>query len=334
MEKAGIRNFVIPIIFIFIFIILESLFYLYSVDDVFASDSFTVNTSTQTGKSGTEIVATYVPFLSDSNNCGGVQACQNHGKNAISAWINGTAFSTGSLESKFVPSFGNTSDSGYKINSVFGVGMGMPSAWLTTLKSSPENAESPITAPSLEERNQWVDQIVIGYTASNSSPFAQNFRSQLTFGTSVDPISGEITRDPDCTANISICSALLDQRLEQGDPDMEDKVNNSDNQNIKNAFQQSFAGISGPNLRADPRNGMTPDACVQTPGQDYGCAQKIGQNIEQTAEGFFYSCLNCNQNNEHAFTTPEKLNFQTWSTRPKITVIKHADITSQTTWIP
>jgi hypothetical protein len=238
---------------------------------------------------------------------------------------------------------------------VFGVGNGLPSAWLSKMKAMTHTAwwMDTLTAPSdgLSNRDEWVDQIAIGYVAS--SEFAQNFRSSLNFGSSWEKdTTGDIKRNAACTANVAQCVALIDQRIEQGDSDVEDKASNPLREDSGYAFQTAFAGTSGPNRYGNSTTGIVSgspklgpaspggsdctnptDAGMSACGQDE--ANNLSVNVEQSTEGFFYACMNCNaNNNEHSFTPPNKLAFQTWPTRPKITKINHADASTQTTWTP
>ncbi|MFQ5454660.1 MAG: hypothetical protein ACE5EA_00475 [Nitrospirota bacterium] len=288
------------IFFLFLFILfIHSVFY---NGLIFAADTFTVNNSNQIGAQGSAIVNAYVPFL--SSECSG-GSCGSHGGEALSSWLNNTFFDS---PNKFVPSFDSTPASGYSMNTLFGVGQGLPSAWLNVLNTTPY---APLTVPDNPKRTEWVDQIVIKYTSSGN--FAQNFRSQLTFGDSIDFSNGNIYRSSTCAANVAQCKTIVDQRIEQGDQDMEGTAGSKD---IRQVFQQAFAATSGPNTTSDPLI-------------NEGAVVRFGQNIEQNVEGFFYSCLNCNLNNEHAFSVPEKLLFQNWPVVPTITSIIHGSASTQ-----
>jgi hypothetical protein len=227
--------------------------------------------------------------------------------------------------------------------SVFGVGNGLPSAWLSKMKAFTETSwwQDTLTAPSGSDlaRDEWVDQIAIGYVAS--SEFAQNFRSSLNFGTTWD-LNGDggINRSAACAGDVTLCAALIDQRIEQGDTDMENinglsGLENGGGEDAGYAFQTAFAGTSGPNLYANSTTGISNGDVKNQTGIADAKLNTVTVNVEQTTEGFFYACMNCNAiDNEHSFTPPTKLEFQTWPTRPKITKINHADAATQTTWNP
>ncbi|MFQ5456493.1 MAG: hypothetical protein ACE5EA_09890 [Nitrospirota bacterium] len=297
---------------------------------VYAGDTFTVNSTEGNGKQGTQLRNAYVPFMNmctvSSNGITGGN-CTTHGKNSISAWIAGTFFDT---TGEYVPQFDDTEGSGFTSQlqkSAFAVGQGLPSAWLTVLINTAP--DSPLTTDAFDSgdlnRTEWVDQIVIKYSASSN--FVQNFRSQISFGDSVDASNGQINRSATCATSVEKCLALIDQRLEQGDQRLESGNTIED---LRYAFQQAFAATSGINLTTDP-DGGTSNATVNR-GEETG----MGQNIEQNMEGYFYSCLNCNgaagPDSSHAFSPPVKLTYQTWPTRPKITSINHGKTADQTSF--
>jgi hypothetical protein len=283
----------------------------------FADDTFTVNGSEQEGAQGTALVNKYVPFaVAECTGTAGLSGgdCNTHGEAAISAWLDNTFFSE---TDEFVPAYNNTVNSGFTAqmqDAAFGVGWGLPSAWLSQAVADTYPAAWGAAGDTWTD---WVDQIAIGYVAS--SDFAQNFRVQFANGNDWNRETGEIVREGTCITDGRTCNALIDQRLEQGDAD-QDGTGES-----KQAFQQSFGATAAPSRSTNPTVSYN-DATNSEVG--------IGQNVEQSGEGFFYSCMNCNLTNEHAFTPPEKAIHQTWPTRPKITQIRHADSTLQTTWTP
>jgi hypothetical protein len=292
-----------------------------------AGDTFTVNGSEQTGAKGVELTNAYAPFAAGTDsNCTGTANtntgnCETFGALAVSAWLDQEFMGAGG---NFVPDGNDTVNSSedgsfttQMTKSQFGVGNGLPTAWLSELLLAPD---SPLTANDTvtldaAEREEWVDQIAIGYVKSNQ--FAQNFRASITFGDSkLD--DGNINRDG-CRSDVTTCKSIIDQRLEQGDTGM--NAAGQGTSEVTQAFQQAFGATSGPNTTTDPD--------FAGGHASSGTKSGMGQNIEQSAEGFFYSCLNCNEGSEHAFTPPEKLAYQTWPTRPTITKINHADSTSQ-----
>jgi hypothetical protein len=290
----------------------------------YATDTFTVNNSGQEGAKGAALTNAYVPQFLSGGSAGctatagdstSTNNCDAFGAIAVSAWIDNTFMTDGSQVVP-MPDFNNVEDFSF-VNAVFGVGSGLPTAWLAALQANPVD---PLTAPAIDVRTQWVDQIAIGYV--QSSGFAQNFRSQISFGNSWNEAGdGGINRDSTCAGNAAECSALIDQRLEQGDSSQTNGIGLAEN--TKQAFQQSFGLVSTVNTTSDPEFNGDADAIA------------IGQNVEQTGEGFFYSCLNCNSSlNEHAFTPPVKLTYQTWPTRPRIAQINHAGAATDTTWTP
>jgi hypothetical protein len=284
----------------------------------FADDTFTVNGSEQEGAQGTALVNKYVPFISagdctsGAGNSGG--NCNLHGEAAISAWLDNT-FMTASDE--FVPAYNDTVNSGFTAQmqgDAFGVGQGLPSAWLSQAVANTYITPWGATGGTWTD---WVDQIAIGYVAS--SDFAQNFRVQIASGNTWNKNTGEIVRSGTCITDGRTCNSLIDQRLEQGD------ANQDGGAESKQAFQQSFGATAAPSRSTNP---------TVSYNEGTNSVIGIGQNVEQSGEGFFYSCMNCNLSNEHAFTPPEKAIHQTWPTRPKITQIRHADAATQTTWTP
>jgi hypothetical protein len=354
------------------------------------ADTFTIDNSEQEGTKGTAAVNAYTPFaISGAGFCsataGGTGNCNAHGNNAVKAWLDEAYMSSGGSATGTAYLFRDTTDTSLGgagsgagpstawnnqgTLSQFNIGAGLPTNWLGTLRATSQlgnAATASLTAPSSSNRDEWVDQIAIGYVAS--SEFAQNFRSQLTFGNTRNAANrhadGSIIREntaySGCLTNEADCATMIDQRLEQGDSNPENGGEDSGY-----AFQQAFAATSGPyteaglvsfggNITASvgqttsggdkPTNIAGPGGSIDNAGCaggdpecDYGSNDEANdntQNIEQSTEGFFFSCMNCSVSNEHSFTPPKKLEFQTWPTRPKITKINHADAATQTTWTP
>lgn len=292
--------------YIFLSLLLIIVILVIGEGNVVAGDTFSVNASNLEGEKGLAIVSAYVPFLNTTNGYCSSGSCSSHGVNAVSEWLSPTSFMS---NPEIVPPYDPTPGSGYALSTPFGVGQGLPSAWLTTLSSDGDN---PLTAPDSSVREKFIDQIVIKYT--ESSNFVQNFRSQFSFGDSWEyEGDGTITRSTtsSCSSDASSCLTLIDHRLEQGDQDMEGSVGTKD---IRQAFQQAFSATSGINTTSNP-------------GISEGEIVGIGQLIEQVSS-FFYSCLNC------TITTkpPEKLPYQPWPFDPPITSIIHADSARQTIW--
>jgi hypothetical protein len=290
----------------------------------FADDTFTVNGSEQEGAQGTALVNKYAAFaVVECSGTAGLSGgnCNDHGMAAISAWIDGTFMAAGG---EFVPDYNNNVNSGFTPqmqDMAFGVGKGLPSAWLSQAVANTYIVPWGTAGTSWTD---WVDQIAIGYVAS--SDFAQNFRVQFANGNDWNRETGEIVRSGACITDGRTCNSLIDQRLEQGDADQ------SQDGESKQAFQQAFGATAAPSRSSNP----TVSYLGGDNGTGSGGNNEVGlaQNVEQSGEGFFYSCMNCSLNNEHSFTPPEKAVHQTWPTRPKITQIRHADSTLQTTWTP
>jgi hypothetical protein len=309
-----------------------------------------VNGSEQEGINGVRLVDQFAGFAKDSTKCTAAAgatstgtttgtACNAWGETAVSAWLDQAfvADNTTPAGTNFMPGYSAEASGGYNTaltSSVFGVGNGMPSIWISKLKQNAADSLSPLAHGSA--RTHWVDMIIINYAASND--YAQNFRLGLTFGNDWNKETGEIVRagacagggnqDPNSTYNAEEnCNALIDQRLEQGDQNM-----GADDAGY--AFQQAFGAISGPNFTQTTGGQETNGTSWFNEGAVADNGRAIGQNVEQATEGFFYSCLNCGVGDGHAFTPPDKLTYQTWPTRPKITQIKHADAAFQTTWVP
>jgi hypothetical protein len=136
-------------------------------------------------------------------------------------------------------------------------------------------------------RDQWVDQVVAGYvqawdTLGGDAHFAENFRSQVGF-------------DPHALILDSGTAIWTDFRLEQSTElsgafttrgsDRGDTITPGDNQDGiagRQTFQAALATISG---------GVG------------GIVVNVGQMVSQDVEGYFMSCLNCEQpgGNTHGF---------------------------------
>jgi hypothetical protein len=166
-----------------------------------------------------------------------------------------------------------------------------------------------INATNCKNRDQWMDQIVVGYVEAWDSlggdqHFAQNFRTQVGY-------------DPNATILDSGTQVWADFRLEQSvelsgahttiatDPgDVITPGDNMDGIAGRQTFQQAIATVS-----------------TQDFGWLFGDNQiggGIGQLVSQDVNGFFLSCMNCNQNtpggNVHGFTPAElDLTYQPYS---------------------
>jgi hypothetical protein len=151
-------------------------------------------------------------------------------------------------------------------------------------------AESvPLTA-NCNARDQWMDQVVAGYVQAWDSlggdqHFAENFRSQVGY-------------DPNFSVLNSGTQVWTDFRLEQSvelsgahtsaGSDPGDTITPGDNMDGiagRQTFQQAFASNSAPGT-----GGLLGPST-------------IGQMVSQDVEGYFMSCLNCEQpgGNTHGF---------------------------------
>ncbi len=131
-----------------------------------------------------------------------------------------------------------------------------------------------LTANGCDARDQWVDQVVVGYIESFDDPnnptatlLKQNFRSQVFQDQS--------------NALTPATETLIDFRMEQ-----EVALGQTAFEASRQTLQQSMATVSGSGA-----------GTIQ--GHNWG------QLITQDVEGWFYSCLNCDStvnNVSHAFT--------------------------------
>jgi len=171
------------------------------------------------------------------------------------------------------------------------------------------------------ERDNWIDQTVVGYveslnsgvaatngtTATDTVALAQNFRTQISF--------------LNTTAEIRDNKAVIDQRLEQmveltngsnfpavftaggdfvsgastGEPGNPNQFEAS-----RQTLQQAFGMIAGGANDGSAKSNTTTDPDVNNatdlpvnPNAGPGDAANVGQLVAQDIEGFFFSCLNC-----------------------------------------
>lgn len=340
-----------------------------------------------------------------------VGTCEEHGQVAAEAWANGadnntsndgSAFFAGTgsqaggvdgdgniIGTEFVPQYDSSPTSGYRLPNSMNAfaslnqdgtagdqnSASLPTAWTSQLVY---DGDLPLTAPTsiagatdLRKRDEWVDQILIGYIATGDN-FAMNFRSSLTFGddtynpdskgSTIDrsadgsefPANGaDFKRSEDCLTDIAACATIIDQRLEQGDTDMENYYDNArhaagdadlytnnllapvGSERLMSAFQQTFSAVGNVgNMTSttgdlDNTGGTSPNGFEDF--AESSTARRQAQNVEQNMEGFFYSCLNCNIGNEHSFSAPKKLTMQSWLVdNPTITSIIHTRAATQT----
>jgi hypothetical protein len=156
----------------------------------------------------------------------------------------------------------------------------------------------PLGAADCGNRDEWVDQAVVGYVEAWGSlggdgHFAQNFRSQVGY-------------DPTAAILDASTSVIADFRLEQSvelsgaftteATDPGDALTPGDNMD----------GIAG---RQTFQQAITTESTADF-GFLYNQANgpSIGQLVSQDVNGYFFSCLNCNNaaGNDHTFT-PVKL---------------------------
>ena len=209
-----------------------------------------------------------------------------------SAWTNAAPFSSGLM------SFDRSDGSSYFA--------GLTNAW-TGYDDAAAKGEFAMGAPIMSDgseavREEWVDQTVVGYIESRTTPitgginYEQNFRSQLSW----------------VGSNVATAAAHIDQRLEQ-DLSLDD--GGLAFEASRQTLQTAFAVDSGPNATTDVEIGE---------GSTAGGG--IGQLVTQDVEGWFYSCLNCDSTTNavsHAFTPFEtSLTFMpytnTWRDLPSI----------------
>ncbi|MFQ5508024.1 MAG: hypothetical protein ACE5FN_01665 [Leptospirillia bacterium] len=198
------------------------------------------------------------------------------------------------------------------------------------------NPELPLGAPTFAnlgsselttEFEFWIDQIVVGYVvskgdsamsggngnligdATEKTTLIQNFRSQLAW----------------VGSDFATTLALVDQRLEQsvdlGDPAYEAS---------RQTFQQAFQVVAGPNHLTDPEPSTafaigtfmqtipaTAEGSVHDDPSGSGIMNRVAQMVSQDAEGYFFSCMNCDSLNvptAHRFAPIEvDYDFMPWS---------------------
>jgi hypothetical protein len=156
---------------------------------------------------------------------------------------------------------------------------------------------APLMGGSESLREQWVDQVVVGYIesldASGNSNLEQNFRNQLSWVSDILP-------GPDITY------AHLDQRLEQG-------LILDDNGLAFDAswqtMQSVFAVNSNTGATTDP-SGVGPGGSglfgsLRTNPLGFEGTSGLAQLVSQDVQGWLFSCLNCDSSLNavsHAFT--------------------------------
>ncbi|MDH5527579.1 MAG: hypothetical protein OEY97_09765 [Nitrospirota bacterium] len=211
----------------------------------------------------------------------GVAACAAHGNHAMAGAAAGTFFAG----VEFVVPFNNTENSGYSTlldpgfdNGLFNTDgtsyfSGLNLGWSTiadadaNLGGTPDIPMGMPTTASANQRNEWIDQIVVGYVISTDAgtgavELKQNFRSELSW------VGG--------ASDVSLAKVAVDQRLEQQvnllDPGVAFEAS-------RQTFQQAIGTLGGSAT-------TQPDT---TPGTENGLAQLVSQDIE----GYLFSCLNC-----------------------------------------
>lgn len=317
-----------------------------------ASETYTINAS-EMYKNGDAFVHKFATEDCTAS-VSTMGTCNEHGMHAVMKWANDTFFDgmgDSSLGTGMVPGYDASAGGGYDLSGNFNafatvdsptsgqlLSLSLPADWVAALRT---NGSAPLTAPTsinnvteMEEREMFIDQILIGYVETGDS-FAMNFRTQLTFGDSnYNPrMDADNFTRTDCAGAMMAanCATIIDQRLEQGDTDMEnligdgnyggDAASSQGDERIISAFQQNFSAVgnvgnvSNTNTEGMGGMGMTQD-----------------QNIEQNMEGYFYSCMNCSiTKNDYAFSAPKKLTLQTWMVdNPDITSIIHTQEATQT----
>jgi hypothetical protein len=316
-----------------------------------ASDLVTINSSEGYTAAGSEA---FMPnFLradcgeqNGTNVYGSITgSCPEHGQVMVesAAGVGGLNFWT---DGDAVPVHSNTEASGYEmlngIGDAFDNGLfrtdgtsyfsGLSLGWNTIgdpLNNGPDLPMGAPTTSGANEREQWIDQTVIGYvetkldTNSNQgdggegpTTLAQNFRTSLTF-------TGG-------TTDITLASNHIDQRLEQmveltlgsnnvtpgnlfDDPADTGTVGDPGNKNefeaSRQTLQMAFALDAGSNPAGDGGAGLG-SGTTTDPDQNneaHGPEQQ-GQLVSQDIEGFFFSCMNCDTaqlelaGTAHAFT--------------------------------
>jgi|GEM_PF-2197945 len=211
---------------------------------------------------------------------------------------------------------------------------GLNLAWGTVGDALQNGPDLPIGAPTWlggEQTNRevWIDQTVVTYVDSTNqgtgvgvgagngeggadlqgtTNLAQNFRSQLSW-------SG---------ADLATAGAQIDQRLEQmveltdgtdaGNPGVtfsgastgrnpNDNFGEASRQTVQMAFQQTASATS--NVGTNDNTTTDPDVNNGAPGGgDAKPEPLIGSLVSQDIEGFFFSCVNCDneaQGVSHAF---------------------------------
>lgn len=291
-----------------------------------------------------------------------VSTCKGLGQSAVNAWAAGT----GSDES-WIPKNDASTNSGYSLGSrftAFRTGSSntaqsgsLPNNWLQLLEGNGNHSVTAYTGTATAgERAERVDQILIGFTTSGiGGGFNQNFRTQLTFGIAgeeaiiqgIDAAAAAAALDctlPGSTTTLggglaTDCVSYVDQRLEQGDTDMEGlhaigtagkpKLGGGVGMLSAQAFQQEFAAMQ----IAVTSTGFESLHVANTEAE--GVMSKDQQNVEQNQEGYFYSCLNCNSGiAQGSFTAPVKLEVNTWigndMTNPTMTQINSMADATQT----
>jgi hypothetical protein len=302
-----------------------------------ASDLVTINSSEGYTAIGSEA---FLPgFL--RNDCGHQDgsatygfisgSCPEHGQTMVSLAANGGFWTGGDA----VPVHENNEASGYQM--LYGIGdafdnglfrtdgtsyfSGLTLGWDTVGDALNNGPDLPMGAPTTSganEREQWIDQTVIGYVETKldtdgnqgnggegPTTLAQNFRTSLTF------TGGE--------TDITLASNHIDQRLEQmveltlGSNNPNGTTGEPGNANefeaSRQTLQMAFALDAASNPAGDGGAGLG-SGTTTDPDQNneaHGPEQQ-GQLVSQDVEGFFFSCMNCDTaqlelaGTAHAFT--------------------------------
>lgn len=186
----------------------------------------------------------------------------------------------------------------------------------TQTKQCGSQQNSLINVSNCLNRDEWMDQTVVGYVEAWDSlggdkHFAQNFRSQVGYDATATILDSgtEVWTDFRLEQSVELSGAFTSNGSDPGDTIT--PGDNMDGIAGRQTFQQSLAAES------------TQDFGWLFPQNTFGLA--IGQMVSQDVMGFFMSCMNCNQpgGNQHSFT-PAKLDLQYqpytagWDTVPTV----------------
>ncbi len=149
--------------------------------------------------------------------------------------------------------------------------------------------DTPLTA-NCNAREQWIDQTVVGYVEAwealgGDAHFAQNFRSQVGYDPTFSVLTSgtQVVTDFRLEQSVELSGAFTTEGSDPGDATT--PGDNMDGVAGRQTFQQAFGGLSAPGF-----------------GGLLG-SRTIGQMVSQDVQGYFSSCLNCEQPGglSHAF---------------------------------